>query len=254
MNPLVSVIIPHHLNQNQNYLDICLESLSRQPGIESGHIEVIVTSSAPCKPKVPEFATLHWPIESKHYAEKINKSIALTNPNSKYILLGSDDLIFSYGSVMKLCEMAGDYAVILNAMSNCDNHYFFEGDISVKGKTLDRFMTIDQLSKEQIESIMQTPFIGPKVMFPQRYVCFYCTLIPRNVYNLVGPLDENYLTGYEDADYCEMAKQKQIGCAITPHTMIFHWGGRTSSKTVTEADKAHNPAYFRNKHGHDHIP
>lgn len=248
MTPLVSVIIPHHLNQNQRYLDACLESLEHQ---KSG-LEILVTSSAPQKPSVPDFVRLHWPIDSKHYAEKINKSIKLTDPRSKYVLLGSDDLIFSHNSVHKLAQMCADYAVILNPVSNCDNQYLYEGSFSIDGFDVPRFLRMEDMPEKAWRLIKELPMTGPQIMFPQRYVCFYCSMIPRKVLDMVGPLDENFRTGFEDTDYCYRAKLKGIQCAITPFSYVHHWGGVTSSLTVTDYDKSHNPTYFKAKHGIDY--
>lgn len=249
MNPEISVIIPHHLNENDRYLQQTLLSLSN---VDHDRIEVLVTSSAPNKPFVPNWANLVWPMESKHYSEKINKSVALTNPESKYIVLGSDDLIFTPNCIEIMAEICGDYAVILNATSNCDNHYFFEGEIKVNGKVIPRFPTDEEITPDIISSIMSASSrstIEIKQMFKQRYVCFYLTMIPRKVLDMVGPLDENFKTGYEDVDYCIRAQQKGIQCCITPNAFVLHLAGRTSSKAMTEQDKAHNPEYFKQKHG-----
>jgi GT2 family glycosyltransferase/glycosyltransferase involved in cell wall biosynthesis len=52
--------------------------------------------------------------------------------------------------------------------------------------------------------------------FPVRTLAFFCVMLPRRVYESVGPLDESYGLGFfEDDDYCRRVEQAgwQVACA-----------------------------------------
>lgn len=246
---MISVLIPFHLNENQRFLDLCLQSIEKQ-NIEK---EVIVISGADTEPIVPEWVKLDHNSEKTSYAKKINRGALLSNPGSKYILIAQDDLIFGRDAIKGLVEMAQDFAVILNPLSNCDNHYWYESIMEVTNdegqtKTLERFMKYHDIIGFQDAIMNLKPNV--KMMFPVKHNFLYCSLVPRNVWNLVGPLDEEYINGCEDTDYCMRAKQKHINTTVTTNAFVFHFGGATTSKVeLTHADK--NCERFISKWGWD---
>jgi GT2 family glycosyltransferase len=226
---MVSVIITTHLNENQKYLDLCLKSLELQTGIDK---EVVVVAGTPNKPEVPDWVKLEWTTEQTPYAKKMNHGVRVSNPHNKYLLTGQDDLIFGKDSLKNLCSIADNCAIILNPLSNCDNHWLYEGDFKVKNAlselTLERFMTYDQIKGFE-RAIMEMP-PGPKVMHPVRHNCLYASLIPRQVWNILGGLDEGYVNGVEDTDFCERGRQQGLNCFVTSHAFVFHFGGATTNK------------------------
>ena len=62
-NPIVSVIVTYHLDENRAYLDLCLKALAQSIGVD---YEVLVMSDAKTKPDVPDTMKLiHYEKETK---------------------------------------------------------------------------------------------------------------------------------------------------------------------------------------------
>lgn len=247
MAPEISVIIPTYLNSNKKYLDLCLHALQSQQGIS---FETIIVSSCKEKPIVPDWTRLVHFDRRVHFPEGINIGADISDKRSKYILLLNDDAVPSRLSLVNMARACGDNKAIIGPMSNCDLgwRYFTDFNIhnEVKGKlTIDRFMTMEQIEGWEEDIINYHP--TSHIMFPVDYVCFYATLIPRTVWDLVGPLDANYLTGHDDEDYCKMASRKGIQSYISTSAFVWHFGGRTANTEITQEIREQNLGYFTNK-------
>lgn len=249
--PLVSVIIPWHLDEMAPYVTLCLDSLKKQ-GMKD--IEVVVYS---CVSKdlhnqmakdfyLPNFRFYHDE-EKTYYAAKCNRAVAKANPDSKYLLLGSDDIIFSYGALTNMVKWAADYDMIVNPFCNTDLGFYFHGELEFKGLKLNKFMRIEELSQPHAVWAIESHEPAMNLLIPTPHNCFYATLVPRKVWNRVGQLEEKFKTGYEDTDYCMRAKQHGIPTFFTTGAFIFHFGGATSSKTVKDEDRVYNEATFKQK-------
>lgn len=246
--PLVSVIIPWHLDEMSDYVILCLESLKKQSLRE---IEVIVYSCvdralhdqiADIYQNDSRFKFSHDE-EKTYYATKCNRAVAKSDPNSRYLLLGSDDIIFSHNALRNMALWAADHDIILNPFCNTDLGWYFHTALPFG---LKKFMRRNELTGATVTSIENyQPTLN--LLIPTNHNAFYATLMPRKVWNVVGTLEEKYKTGYEDTDYCMRARQHNVQTFFTTGAFIFHFGGATSSKTVTPEERVYNEATFKQK-------
>lgn len=248
--PLVSVIIPFHQIKNQRYLDLCLKSLLNQ----TTPFEIIVISGCETKPWVPSFVRTIHQKDQTPYGYKINLGIEAAHPESKYIFLAQDDLVFSRGSLDHMVRMLGDQNAIINPLSNCDNGWLYHVNFDLKNNNnkilnLKRFMRFEDI-EGHIDELLNFQD-GYDMLFKTSYVATYATLIPKTVINVVGKLDERFENGYEDTDYCLRALQKGVYCFINMASFIFHFGGATSSETMTDPIRLQNHNRFMEKWGID---
>lgn len=251
MTPFVSIIVPFHNPNNQRYLDLLFYSLKFNTDLP---LEVVLVPTEGIVPKVPETppnVVVHintMPGEST-FAKKINYGVRHSNPASKYILLTSDDVFFGKNAILNMAKSCEDYGIVLNALSNCDNITFFYTKFEIEKdgqkRTLDRFLRYEDI-EGCVDQIINMP-VGPNIIFNQSAVHFYNTMIPRKVWEVVGELDEKFRTGYEDTDYCRRAILHRFGSYITTGAFVFHFGGVTSSDTVTQNDRDFNRDYFDQK-------
>lgn len=55
-------------------------------------------------------------------------------------------------------------------------------------------------------------------------------LLSRNTLEVVGLMSEDYFLYYEDADYCERVKEKNLSIRYLPESFIYHKESRTTKK------------------------
>ncbi len=72
---------------------------------------------------------------------------------------------------------------------------------------------------------MRTLHVSPPTLlqsFPSEYICGCAMLIKKDVFKIVGLLDEKYFLYYEDADFSVKASRAGFGLLVVPTTHIFH--------------------------------
>lgn len=249
MTPLVSVVLCHHDPANRKYLDACVKSLWWQEGVD---IEVILISSY-FVVGLPNNVKQTVAPEGYRWVHKANLGVSLTDPKSKYLLLLNDDVILAKHTIESMSRKLGDFGLILNPMSQCDNGWLFNAKITltrydeVCKDLTKRFYAFEEL-QGFVDSVIHHPR-GMNLLHPENYVCFYATMIPRAVWNAVGPLDEKCRTSHDDEDYCYRAKKLGIISAIDFESFALHFGGATSASTTTDADREETHSYFNQKWG-----
>lgn len=226
---VVSVIVTHHLNENQKYLDLCLESIMKSTGVD---MEVIVMSDCKERPSVPPKVKLFWNPEFSYAGEKVNKAIKdYASETSKYFMLISDDVMVASHTIATLVEAAGDNAIIQNPMCNGDNGSQFYVQLPFPVK-----MTAEELKDPQ--EVWYFPQL-PKILIPRDFVSFYCTLIPRKLWNEVGELDAALDYRHNDQDYCWRARKLGAQAIVNLGAFALHFGDVTLPKvsTMSELDE-----------------
>lgn len=248
MNPSISIIITHALSSSNSYLELCLESLRRQ-NIPK---EVIVVSSAHEPPPVPDFVKLFWEPEPSSYAEKINFGIAKSDPNTPYILLGQDDLVFGKDCIASMIEGCGKNLCLITPLSNCDNSWLYHANFELMNEKGERLILPRFFKKELLENFEEAAMscqTNLKALFPATSICLYSCLMPRLVWDIVGGLDPQYQNGCEDSDFVYHAKQKGFNSFVSAGSFVIHFGGVSSSKMVRKEENDRNYLYFKQKWG-----
>lgn len=249
--PLVSVIVCHHLPENRKYLDACLRSLEAQVGVD---IEVLLMTDNYVPQDLPNYVQHHIVPDGSRWVGKVNLGVPKTDPRSKYLMILNDDVILSKYAIATMSRKTGDGGVIMNPMSNCDNGWLYHTPIELVTDA-GPYFPLDKRFYESLEELHGLEWLivakppGPNVVIPVPYVCFYATLIPRSVWNSVGPLDLQCRLSHDDEDYCYRARNIGIQSMVDLESFIFHFGGRTSSKTDTDPERAETHAYFNKKWG-----
>ena len=225
--PLVTVIVTNHLSENRPYLDLCLKALHEQVGIS---FEAIVLSDAETCPDVPSEFTLVHNRDLNTATKKVHFGISMSDPRSRYFLLLSDDVVLHKDCLRSLVQGILGHDAICNPMSNSDNGT--------------RFLTLSHPGPDlDLADYVECEPCSQSLLVPQDWLSFYCTLIPRAVWERVGMLDEALEVRGNDVDYCTRAAKVGVGRFINFGAFAFHFGSKTLRKTVTpemyaEADQS----------------
>lgn len=239
-NPFVSVIVTHHLNQNQKYLDLTLATVLGTQGIE---YECICVSDSKEPPRVPVHSRLrnHHFVTPTNASEKLAFAIEhLIHPASKVILLISDDVMVTPRTIDKLAGMANGNQIIVGPMSNGDNGSRYATQFNLRGYSKDRLnsiyaipitLTLEEL-ETQCPNYMEAMTSYPdthiqELLLPQLWLSFYCVAIPRPVIKRVGFLDARLDVRHNDQDYCIRANKEGIKSYIHTGAFALHFGSKT---------------------------
>ena len=65
---------------------------------------------------------------------------------------------------------------------------------------------------------------------------FACILIPRSVWQAVGPLDEGYRNAYEDVDWCLRAREQGYPLHYVPSVSAIHLEGQSPGRFDHDAE------------------
>lgn len=248
--PTCSVVILTHENKNHAYLHNCLKSLGLQEGVE---LEVIVVSSCVEPITAPSWVKVVQIDHSVPGPKALNYGVSLTDTRTKYLMLANDDVIFSKHAIREMCEIAGDYKVMINPKSNCDSGWQYHAEIDLyneAGTKLDvkRFMTYDEVFGYE-DAIMNYPLTNQRVHLAVEQLCMYATLVPRAVWDELGPTDERYINSYADTDYSLRARQHNVTLLIALSAFVWHYGGATTKEGMTTPQRIQDQELFKSVWG-----
>jgi len=219
----VDVIIPSY--KSCKYLKLAVESVRRN----SKNYNLIVVNSG------DDSETREWlqkqddihlidSIERMSFSQAVNKGI---RRSSNDVVILNNDTIVGKDWLKNLRTSPFD---ITNPYSNCDVGWIHNRILNVDGVDLKPDMTVDDVN---VEALYETG--SPHVDTRNRdWVAFYATYIKREVINATGLLDEKFINGGEDFDYCRRANLYGFTCGHVFSSWVFHFGGKT--RKVSEND------------------
>jgi hypothetical protein len=194
-------------------------------------LDVICISDAKEVPETPDgVMMLHDPMLS-NVTRKWHAGVNLAHPNSKYVMLISDDVMVSQYTIAELAGTIGDRELILNPASNCDATTRFETSFDLDGWTIPHKCTLEQLEGRE-RRVIEYPK-SKRILIDPGWVSMYCTMIPKKVIERVGGLDESLDVRYNDYDYCFRARQKGVRSMIHLGVFALHFGDMTLPKCTT---------------------
>lgn len=195
----IDCIIPVY-EHTQRYVKYCVESINRNSFLSKNTI--IVNSRA----------------HNFNFSQAINYGIQQSRAD--YIIIMNDDLVVGKDWDKALLEIASK-GYIVNPLSNCDYGWRHNYKIIVDGAWLGPGnLSLGAISTEHL---MNCCFTTDR-QYEVDWVPFFCTMISRDIYNKVGPLNEKFVNGCEDVEWCQRAKKLGYKMAITEKSWVFHYG------------------------------
>lgn len=249
-SPLVSVIIGHHLDINRKYLEVCVKSYLNSINID---FEVIVLSDAQTDPSTylpsNENLRIYWDKSLSSYKRKIDRGYELMHPQSKYLFISNDDILVNKHSLVLMTEWVLNTNCIINGLSNSDNKAIWFGNMTIAlpegdSLTIENMVSLEDLKGKEEFLMNMDPIPGARILFFQQdWMPMFATCMSKEVWEKVGPLDEELDTYGNDVDWCLRAKDLKYRCAIDPTALIIHFQHKTLEVTkrheVIEKSKIH---------------
>jgi GT2 family glycosyltransferase/glycosyltransferase involved in cell wall biosynthesis len=237
--PSVSVVVVAY---NQWTLtERCLTSLVAHD--DAGPLQIIVVDNASAD-QTPE--------RLRAWAE--------ADPVRRHIILNTDNRGFGPAVNQGLAAASGDYLVVLNNDTivgpgwtrGLRRHFEMDPGLGLICPITNNIGNEAQVAlpgctpEEVFAAARRYSFQRSGRLLPLPNVAFFCVMMPRRVYEAVGPLDEQFVPGFfEDDDYCLRVREKglTIGCAedvFTYHELSasFDAEGATRRQAIFERNKA----------------
>jgi len=166
----------------------------------------------------------------RSFSQNINAGLSIAT--NDVVLLNNDVIVGKNW----LPPLKNSPFYLTNPYSNCDQGWIHNYSETVKGVVLRPNMTIPE-----VDCVSLQEYSSPRSEILQRpWVAFYATYIRKEVIQKVGLLDENFLNGGEDYDYCRRAAKQGFTCGFVFSSFVFHFGGKTRKVSETENFKQHH--------------
>ncbi len=243
----VDIIIPTYTNPE--YLHECVRSIT---ACTPHPHRVIVVNSGPQENTVglPEGITVVQSNDRLCFSEAINIGIGIGR--SPYVCFMNDDVIVSHGWLEPLVqavrgrtpiEGASGRVGIANPLSNCDIGWLHDYDMNVAGMPLLPGTNTLVNGTVGLKGNDQ-PGIAPELLYSAQFghtrayrrdwVAFFCTVVAREVLNDVGRMDEEFINGSEDLDFCLRAGRAGWESCVVESSFVFHFGGTSRAARQRE--------------------
>lgn len=237
--PRVSVILTHQLAINAPYLRLCLQSLLNSKNVP---FEVLLMSGAETKPEwVPDLPHFHsiWDPHLNTATLKIQKAMNWISSTSTHILLLSDDVIVSESCISRLYHAFQGRECIIGPMSNSDCSSRYEAHIELGPGPihLTPDMTMSDFEARHFQELMSFQMsdqITRLLIGCYPWISFFCTMMPKSVWEKVGGLDPQLEYRFNDQDFCTRAGHMGIPTLINFAAFAFHFGSKTLKHLKTE--------------------
>lgn len=227
---------------NYSVLDDFISSLQQQSN-KNFYLYIADASSKPKNISAPHIPHTVIPIENKGYAHGINVGItkAIAHGHTRFCIL-NDDIFFKKDFINNINNVfeynrktifggkiyyAPGYEYHASAYSKKDIGrvlWYAGGYVNWSHATI-HHRGVDMVDNGQFDKPENTDFITGCMM------CF-----DKEVVDAIGLWNESYFLYYEDADYCEKAKKKNIPLKYIPQIELWH---KNAQSTDGSGSKLH---------------
>lgn len=246
--PKIAVIVTTYSPEQKAYLDLCIESIYNMD-YPADKLSVTIVGKRGYLPgysdKRKRCVTVHPDQEEFSNPVGINCGFewAARDPDVKHFLYLNDDVICTRDMLRNMVDVVGDNNWIMHAISSCDNGRAFLLNFPIWNSQQYRLADIEGAEK----AMMNAKSFYPVGFILQPFLCLFAALIPRHVWEKVGPWDENYQTGQDDIDYSYMATRQGVALGFLTNAVCYHASGVSADSTMTLDKRKQSARYFKKK-------
>lgn len=230
----VDIVIPSY--KNAKYLQLTIDSVRKN----SPEANIIVVNSGDDQETYNylqsqhDLALIHSP-ERLSFSQAVNKGL---QASKRDVVILNNDVIVGKNWLQPLKDSPFD---LTNPFSNCDMGWIHDRSLSVGPLKLRPNMFLDEVDPRDLMNT-ESPYrdIVARDQPQQSWVAFYATYIKRCVIEQVGKLDETFVNGGEDYDFCRRAVKQGFTCGHVFSSFVFHFGGKTRKLSEEENYQQHH--------------
>ena len=250
--PEIDIVIPSF--RAGGYLEACLASLAACTKVPF-RIIVVDAGARGIEMNVPEHVTCIRPDSPLAFALAVNRGVRAGS--APFVCLLNDDTIVSHGWLEPLLERVRQTPGLCNPLSNCDKGWLHDYDLAIEGVPLTpgglmlengrvclRSDRARSIAPEQVWSYAPGKLQSRRL----QWVPFYCTVMPRAVFERVGPLDEGFYNLCEDVDYGMRAAKLGFPSMVDERSFVFHFGGVSRALRTEDTEDDWNRRRLESKY------
>jgi GT2 family glycosyltransferase len=225
---LVSIIIP--TRNGLEYLKQVLNSLEKHSGWP---FEVIIVDNGSDDGTKDYVTNSSLKLDGQFIRNEKNEGFAVANNRAAKIAKGNF-----------LCLLNNDTIVTKNWLAEMMTVFSEEQAVGVVGARLVhpgngkiQHAGVIELSTGMPDHIhFNKPMNHPDVMKRQQYfgVTGACMVTPKNLYDELGGLNEDYVNGWEDMDYMQKVNRAGYRVYYEPKALVYHYESRTKERYHNE--------------------
>ena len=245
-DPVISVVVLTY--NNLELTRSCLYSLDKHS--DYANMEIIVVDNASSDGS-REFLK-QWQLSGSNrrlILNDTNRGFAAANnqglfiAEGEYLVMLNNDTYVTPGWIRTLYQHF-KYDKAIGLVGPVTNNIGNEAKIDIDYKDMDQML--------EVSSKYTHKHLGK--VFQLRSAAFFCAMMPRVVYNLVGPLDEEFGLGFfEDDDYCRRIERAGLHIVCAEDVFIHHHLSASFLKLDRDARRSlfnENKKKYEDKWGH----
>ena len=243
--PVVSVIVLTY--NNLELTKACLQSIEENS--DYPNLDVIVVDNASSDGSqdylsewVGNGAGRRFIANEKNLGFSAGNNVGLAVANGEYLVILNNDTYVTRGWVRSLVNQLRRYpgAGLVGPVTN---------NIGNEARIEIAYSDMEQM---QLQAAVYTRQ-HPGVSFPIRTAAFFCVMLTRKAYDVVGPMDEQFGVGFfEDDDYCMRLHAEGFDVRCCEDVFVHHHLSASFNKLKVEAKQAlfdRNRALYEQKWG-----
>lgn len=245
--PVVDVIIPTY--NNPDLLAACLQSVKDNTKIKYTVTVVDVGQEKNADHEALKASMVGGSCVSYQLIKPTTKTsfsasnnLALRATSSPYVMLLNDDTVVTPGWLESLKSAIDEEGYgVAGPFSNCDQGWLHNEKITIDGLDFHPGMSLAQVA-DKIPAVYEygrERSAGSRARRPQPWFAFYAVLMPRKVIDDVGLLDETFVNGGEDVDFCNRAAKMGYRTVQCLDNFVLHFGGKSRKVSQAEDPDAH---------------